>query len=194
MEARFLVFVEFVTSMGLQLLKPEFSKLITKEQHDDIFDMIGRLIQTFSSAEIAIDERHTPKLHARFLTGLLSKHRKDVSSHRHTQQQQPPPPQQSQSVTGSSSGTRASSSASPDPSPFQGQPQPQPQPQPGSAGLAPGQQPMYNAQGFAYAEQQPQPLQYPAGEPMVEGFDDELLGALQVLKTPGYWQTMMMPG
>ncbi|KAJ7486494.1 hypothetical protein FB451DRAFT_1337421 [Mycena latifolia] len=59
------------------LLRPEFSHLMAKEQENEVFDLIGRLIQTLSSPEIAIDDRHTPKLYARFLAGLLSRHRRD---------------------------------------------------------------------------------------------------------------------
>ena len=50
---------------------------MTKGQENDIFDLIGRLIETLSSPKIAIDDRHTPKLYARFLAGLLSRHRRD---------------------------------------------------------------------------------------------------------------------
>lgn len=50
---------------------------MTKGQENDIFDLIGRLIQTLSSSKISIDDRHTPKLYARFLAGLLSRHRRD---------------------------------------------------------------------------------------------------------------------
>lgn len=64
----------------IKLLKPEFSSLITKDQEEDIFELIGRLIRTLNSPEIAIDDRHTPRLHARFLAGLLSKHRRDVAT------------------------------------------------------------------------------------------------------------------
>lgn len=45
---------------------------------DEIFDSIGRLITTLQ--EVAIDERHTPRLYARFLAGLLTKHRKGGST------------------------------------------------------------------------------------------------------------------
>ena len=45
---------------------------------DDIFDLISRLIKTLQ--DVAIDERHTPHLYARFLSGLLMKHRKGGSS------------------------------------------------------------------------------------------------------------------
>lgn len=44
---------------------------------DEIFDSIGRLITTLQ--EVAIDERHTPRLYARFLAGLLTKHRRGGS-------------------------------------------------------------------------------------------------------------------
>ena len=158
--------------------------------------MIGRLIQTFSSAEIAIDERHTPKLHARFLTTLLSKHRKDVSSTRQTPQQQQPP-QPSQPLVVGPSGTHQSS-ASPDPTQHYptappDQQQQQQQPAPGPADMSHGQQQTY-AEAFGFAGGPNQAPQQYTTEPMVDGFDDELLGALQVLKSPGYWQTMMMPG
>lgn len=45
---------------------------------DEIFDSISRLITTLQ--EVAIDERHTPRLYARFLAGLLTKHRKGGSA------------------------------------------------------------------------------------------------------------------
>ncbi|TCD66046.1 hypothetical protein EIP91_001854 [Steccherinum ochraceum] len=189
------VFATFASAFLLKLLRPEFSSLITRQQHDEIFDIIGRLIQTFSSEELAIDERHTPKLHARFLTGLLSKHRKDVSAAAKQMQQQQPP--QQQSVAGGSPPSHSQSS-SPDPTYAPPPPPPQQQQPPPTGGMGQSQQPMYTENNYVYADApgpdpaQAQQQQY--GEPMVEGFDDELLGALQVLKTPGYWQTMMMPG
>ncbi|KAG6896899.1 hypothetical protein C0992_005371 [Termitomyces sp. T32_za158] len=71
------IFASFASAFLLKLLKPEFSSLLLKEQETEVFDLIGRLIQTLSSPEIAIDDRHTPKLYARFLAGLLSRHRRD---------------------------------------------------------------------------------------------------------------------
>jgi hypothetical protein len=71
------VFASFASAFLLKLLRPEFGKLLTKDQENEIFDLIGRLIQTLSSPRIAIDDRHTPKLYARFLAGLLSRHRRD---------------------------------------------------------------------------------------------------------------------
>jgi len=40
-------------------------------------DLIARAIHILSSPHIAVDDRHTPKLHARFLARLLSRHRRD---------------------------------------------------------------------------------------------------------------------
>src|ERR1700722_4180162 len=64
----------------LQLLRPEFSNLMSKEQENEVFELIGRLIQMLSSPEITIDDRHTPKLYARFLAGFLMRHRRDGGS------------------------------------------------------------------------------------------------------------------
>jgi hypothetical protein len=64
------VFASFASAFLLKLLQPEFSSFLTKEQGTEILDLIGRLIQTLSSPKIAIDDRHTPKLYARFLAGF----------------------------------------------------------------------------------------------------------------------------
>ncbi len=57
----------FVALIREQLLRPEFSALLSKPDEEEIFDLIGTLIQKLSSSSIAIDDRHTPKLYARFL-------------------------------------------------------------------------------------------------------------------------------
>ncbi|KAJ7915584.1 hypothetical protein B0H13DRAFT_2231820 [Mycena leptocephala] len=71
------IFAAFASAFLLKLLRPEFAHLMPKEEENQVYDLIGRLIQTLSSPEIAIDDRHTPKLYARFLAGLLSRHRRD---------------------------------------------------------------------------------------------------------------------
>ncbi|KAG5637475.1 hypothetical protein H0H81_004446 [Sphagnurus paluster] len=63
-----------------QLLRPEFASLLSKDQENAIFELISRLINTLSSDKIAVDERHTPNLYARFLTKLLSERRGDGST------------------------------------------------------------------------------------------------------------------
>ncbi|KAL4066300.1 fungal-specific transcription factor domain-containing protein [Scleroderma yunnanense] len=68
------IFASFASAFLLKLLRPEFAQLLTREMEDEIFDLIGRLITTLQ--DLAIDERHTPHLYARFLASLLTKHRK----------------------------------------------------------------------------------------------------------------------
>ncbi|CAK5274670.1 unnamed protein product, partial [Mycena citricolor] len=82
------IFSAFASAFLLKLLRPEFSHLMSKEEENKVYDLIGRLIQTLSSPEIAIDDRHTPKLYARFLAGLLSKHRRDGATVGRLQQTQ----------------------------------------------------------------------------------------------------------
>lgn len=83
---------------------------MTKDQENDVFNLIGRLIQTLSSPKIAIDERHTPKLYARFLAGLLSRHRRDGAT---VGRSQPVPPSQNPlSGDGNGDGNSASQSTS----------------------------------------------------------------------------------
>jgi hypothetical protein len=95
---------------------------LTKGQENNIFDLIGRLIQTLSSPKIAIDDRHTPKLYARFLAGLLSGHRRDGAAVGRSQAVPPPESPvfggggnntgQSASGSGSVSGSMGSASMS----------------------------------------------------------------------------------
>lgn len=80
---------------------------MTKELEAEIFDLIGRLIQKLSSSDIAIDDRHTPKLYARFLASLLARNRKDGAASNRSQQQPPP---QSEVAQAASSGYTATPS------------------------------------------------------------------------------------
>ncbi|KAL5501248.1 hypothetical protein ACEPAH_9635 [Sanghuangporus vaninii] len=74
------VFASFASAFLLKLLRPEFSNFVTREQSNQIFALIGKLIQVLASSEVSIDDRHTPKLYARFLAGLLAKHQPGGSS------------------------------------------------------------------------------------------------------------------
>ncbi|KAH6903859.1 hypothetical protein BKA70DRAFT_1373739 [Coprinopsis sp. MPI-PUGE-AT-0042] len=87
----YFVFASFASAFLLKLLRPELSKYLTKEGENEIFDLISRLITTLSSTEIAIDDRHTPRLYARFLAGLLFRHRRDGVTVGRLQTQPPPP-------------------------------------------------------------------------------------------------------
>ncbi|KAH8813808.1 fungal-specific transcription factor domain-containing protein [Flagelloscypha sp. PMI_526] len=74
------IFASFASAFLLKLLRPEFSSLLPQSHAHENFELIGNLIQTLSSGELAIDERHTPKLYARFLAGLLSRYKRAESA------------------------------------------------------------------------------------------------------------------
>ncbi|KAJ7208439.1 hypothetical protein B0H12DRAFT_1034254 [Mycena haematopus] len=192
------IFVAFASAFLLKLLRPEFSHLMSKEEESQVYDLIGRLIQTLSSPEIAIDDRHTPKLYARFLAGLLSRHRRDGATIGRLHPQPPAP----QSVGGSSSSeyghqSRASSTFTMSPPPL-------------GAGAALG--PEHGSHGYqqhSYAHAEPVatpiyrpeatysgPLQYSTEMDLGTGLpgEEQMLAAMQALRQPAFWTNMMLPG
>ena len=83
-----------------QLLRPEFASLLTKDEEMEILVLISRLIQTLSSPKLAIDDKHMPKLYARFLAGLLARHRREgiASGHLSVSSHNPRPPPEGPSL------------------------------------------------------------------------------------------------
>lgn len=181
------------------MLRPEFASLLTKDQEGDIFELIGRLIQTLSSPKIAIDDRHTPKLYARFLAGLLSRHRRDGAT---VGRLHPNPP--NQSLTDATSQIPAASMTT-----FSVAQQPQ-NPMQSDHNLGYGPNVMHSSQPQ-------QALQTPIYRPeatynsgsgpihfgsdtelalLGNGYspDEEMLATMQAIKSPSWWQNMMMPG
>jgi hypothetical protein len=173
---------------------------LSREEETHIFDLIGRLIQTISSPAIAIDDRHTPKLYARFLAGLLSKHRRDVATIGLLQTNPLPPSSAPPShelgpainVTFPLSG----------PAPEHDVPQDMP------AGYQNGfvqQQTM--VEKFSTPIYRPEATFAGGGGTISFGSDvdmftvdgniasdEEMLATMQALKNPAWWNTMMMPG
>ncbi|KIJ52331.1 hypothetical protein M422DRAFT_222838 [Sphaerobolus stellatus SS14] len=67
------VFASFASVFMLKLLRPRFASFLEAHQKQEITSLIGRLIEVLQSDEVSVDERHTPKLYARFLGGLLNR-------------------------------------------------------------------------------------------------------------------------
>ncbi|KAI0338738.1 hypothetical protein BDW22DRAFT_1432263 [Trametopsis cervina] len=185
------IFCTFASAFLLKLLKPEFANLLSKDQEEEIFQLIGRLIQNLNSPEIAVDDRHTPRLHARFLAGLLSRHRRDVATTGKLHAQHPPAGSQySSDLAGSSSGSSqqvvfslssststASSQSSNTPNTHIEQTM--------------SHEPVYEAEAAYTTDAIPmEVLDFSSPG----STDDEMLGALLALKNPMYWDNMMMPG
>jgi hypothetical protein len=193
----------------VQLLRPDFSNLLSKQQEGEIFTLIGKLIQTLSSPEIAIDDRHTPRLYARFLAGLLTKHRRDGAT---VGRQHPPPPPQNR-LSGSSQAENSSLNPS-KPAGSRSQSQgpgssSQSQQQPAREGGYTQVLPVYSEPDAPQVYQQhaevSQAYSSPNTCPMELYTSDDLglfnniseedmLATMRALENPAWWQNMMMPG
>lgn len=76
-----------------QMLRPQFVTMLEEDQQSRILSLINRLIKCLASPEVAVDERHTPKLYSRFLDGLLLKRNQEIAeADKATQGQQAGPP------------------------------------------------------------------------------------------------------
>jgi hypothetical protein len=217
------VFASFASAFLLKLLRPEFSHLMMKQQENEVFELIGRLIQTLSSPEIAIDDRHTPRLYARFLAGLLLKYRRDGTAGVQAQPQHPPSNSLGINVDYLGQSQPAGSAHPPS---FSAAPPPS-QPSPPQPGMQRG-----GGAATAYESQQsvfkakPEPIYRPEASSVLgtgtldftagdtgtgnaasvaedspfeldmdlRGLDEEMLATMQTLKNPSFWENMMMPG
>ena len=210
--------------MRLQLLRPEFSGFVPRERQQAIFDLISRLIDKLGSPDVAIDERHTPALHSRFLHGLLRKHRRDlaVSSRPSDSHGPPSQPQPQASNRGAAPGSANSNTTNT--SAFQqAQASSSQYSSLGGAGVGgamydnlAGSSPAafsdssFTLGGLSPASSSPVFETEPSymavnGNGHANGHDaagmfqfgaqsDENWGALLALQNPNYWKDMMMPG
>ncbi|KIY45806.1 hypothetical protein FISHEDRAFT_48653 [Fistulina hepatica ATCC 64428] len=205
------IFSSFASAFLLKLLRSEFANIMTKNHENDIFDLISRLIQTLSSPDIAIDDRHTPKLYARFLAGLLSRHRRDGATVGRLHPPPPPPPTTTKALNPhpgrpgdgwpSSTGSYPSAppgSSAPGDNYGQGQSYQQDynmhMP---SNGSAMGNAPVYHHETSFSAGSTLVPLggDFDAAMELGNGVsDEEILATMQPLNNPGFWKTMMLPG
>ncbi|KZS92814.1 hypothetical protein SISNIDRAFT_455434 [Sistotremastrum niveocremeum HHB9708] len=70
------IFATFASAFLLKLLRPKFSNWLQAQRKEEILELVGKLIEALNT--IAIDERHVPRLYARFLDGLLAKAKKST--------------------------------------------------------------------------------------------------------------------
>jgi hypothetical protein len=174
-----------------QLLRPEFASLLTKDEEMDILVLISRLIQTLSSPKLAIDDKHMPKLYARFLAGLLARHRREgiASGHLSVSSHNPRPPPEGPSIIIHEYAAENIIVAEPRT----------------QEGATPGpnfdnnsdQHPDINICGM---DSVPADGCIPIiinDDYLVDGNllpEEELLATMQTIKNPNWWQDMMLPG
>lgn len=202
------IFAAFASAFLLKLLRPEFSALLSKPDEDEIFDLIGTLIQKLSSSSIAIDDRHTPKLYARFLATLLGKYRRDGQGATVGRLQTIPPssmggPGSGGGGMGGGGGEYQQFSVAQEQSgyhPASYQPTQQQQPQTPiyrpEATYAAGAGPIQFGNDLEYYS-----FEYGNGAVNGNGVvgspgaaDVDMLASIQALKNPEWWQGMLMPG
>jgi hypothetical protein len=70
-----LVFASFASAFLLKLLRQKFVYLLSEDKRATVIPLVERLIKVLSDPSVAVEEFHTPKIYARFLSGLLHKHR-----------------------------------------------------------------------------------------------------------------------
>ncbi|KAK0187345.1 hypothetical protein F5146DRAFT_1004265 [Armillaria mellea] len=69
--------VAFAVVFLIKLLRPEFSSLLDQDDKDESIKLIEILIDKLSSLDVSVDDKHTPKVYARFLATILRKYQHD---------------------------------------------------------------------------------------------------------------------
>ncbi|KAG8686322.1 hypothetical protein FRC11_009129, partial [Ceratobasidium sp. 423] len=68
------VFLSFAAAFLLKMLRPQFAAACEPSQSRRIISIVTRLTEVLASNDVAIDDRHSPRLYSRFLSGLIQKH------------------------------------------------------------------------------------------------------------------------
>ncbi|QRV95926.1 Fungal specific transcription factor domain [Ceratobasidium sp. AG-Ba] len=67
------VFISFAAAFLLKMLRPQFAAALEPTQSSRIIQIVTRLADVLASDKVAIDDRHSPRLYSRFLSGLIAK-------------------------------------------------------------------------------------------------------------------------
>jgi hypothetical protein len=185
--------------------------------------VIERLISTIGSPQIAIDDRHTPKLYSRFLASLLAKHKRDGAAQGRMHQQGPPTqqlqtgssapvyqqpqqPQPTQSHSGGSNSFAAGVSGGAG-APDMGQSvalnsgvtarneMTDAAVSVSADGNGTGNYVLGHSADFTFGGQdQHADLMDFTFDPITTHGSEDMLAAMQAIQNPTWWHTMMMPG
>lgn len=184
--------------------------------------MIERLINTIGSPQIAIDERHTPKLYSRFLASLLAKHKRDGAALGRMHQQGPPAqqmqtgsstpvyqqPQQRQPPSHNATSNSFATGVGGANAPTLAQSVPLSSGATTQSELADAVPANTNGSGtgnyvldqtaadFTFGvqdHQQPDLMDF-TFDPITSPGNDDMLAAMQAIQNPTWWRNMMMPG
>ncbi|KAJ7472669.1 hypothetical protein FB451DRAFT_1469579 [Mycena latifolia] len=66
------IFVTFAASMLVKFLQPKFASYLTGDKRKEVRGLVKSVINLLASPEVSVDDKHGPRLYARFLEGLLA--------------------------------------------------------------------------------------------------------------------------
>ncbi|KAI0926056.1 hypothetical protein AcV5_008620 [Taiwanofungus camphoratus] len=196
------VFVTFACAFLVKLLQPKYTAYLSRDQRAEIRHLVEQVIALLGSPEVAIDDRHGPKLYASFLQGLLATPmarldhspasvRRDAAALRRTASKQgstasssSSPAQRAQPLGTAS----ARQSLSPPPGTSSSSSSPRPStPPPATA---------ERASSYAAQPALPPPVDFASprfcSPPLF--FDSELLQSMQTVADQNVWPDMVLPG
>jgi len=182
------VFASFASAFLLKLLRPDFRGIVSPSQEQHILSLVARFIKVLGSDEIAVDDRHTPKLYSRFLAGLLARHTKRPVESKHT-------------VPKIENSPIDAPMSFPEPPPMPSLRQTQPSSELSQAHGLHSTAPMPDAQ---FSQLSPNDIYSPSSagdnsltEYGMEGMgmqNDDYLASMQAIDNPMFWEHVMLPG
>ncbi|CDO74907.1 hypothetical protein BN946_scf184988.g14 [Trametes cinnabarina] len=190
------VFVTFTCAFLIKTLHPRYAQHIPRETRVELRQLVEEVAEFLGSPDVAVDDRHGPKLYSRFLKGLLETPLASIDHPPHVlkRAERPPAP---------SPGTPDSGSERPDSSPMPRTPVHVPHPPPSDQTTTKEQQ--------TFLQTSPQDTQmfegfelgYPDQSTLMDNsadfysaplpFDQEFLQSMQSLTDPN-WSNMVLPG
>ncbi|KAF8530244.1 fungal-specific transcription factor domain-containing protein [Hysterangium stoloniferum] len=186
------VFTSFAAAFLLKLLRPDFAGIVNRSHKDHILSLVRRLIRLLGSPEIAVDDRHTPKLYSRFLSGLVARY----STRK--------PKGEAGSKVPEGTAPKQNRNNNPAPDPNAGSNVQQNVTQTSPAHLLNVSDAQYqNQYGHQQVSMSPEAYSSPSSinnyqfdepMPLPEVVPEDFLASMQAINNPGWWENVMMPG
>ncbi|KAI0370391.1 hypothetical protein BV20DRAFT_1074886 [Pilatotrama ljubarskyi] len=187
------VFVTFTCAFLIKTLHPRYAQHIPRETRVEIRQLVEEVADFLGSSDVAVDERHGPKLYSRFLKGLLETPLASIdhspNALKRSTKPLAPSPSTPDSRPGSSSPMPPTPVNVPQPPPEQtGAKEPQHFGQISSADAQ-----MFEGLELGYPDQHGQMIDSTELYSPPLPFDHDLLQSMQSLTDPN-WSNMVLPG
>ncbi|KAI0635754.1 hypothetical protein C8Q77DRAFT_1155518 [Trametes polyzona] len=190
------VFVTFTCAFLIKTLHPRYAQHIPRDTRVEIRKMVEEVADFLGSPDVAVDDRHGPKLYSRFLKGLLETPLASVdhspSALRRSMKPLPPAAPSPDSRPGSSSPMPPTPVNVPPPPPQQDGSGKEPQNFAEQISSGDDTQ-MFEGLNLVYPDQPGQTINAAELYSPPLPFDQELLQSMQTLTDPN-WSNMVLPG